>query len=228
MITTANSAGRSGDDNVDSVEIAGNRNLIDAARAAGVKRFVFISALGAQLDSPVPFLHGKARAEEYLRESGMNYTILQPNIFLEIWAGMLVAAPLIAGRPVTFIGDGDRKHSMISVADVAAFAVAVIDHPDARNRTIAIGGPEALSWRDVADRFAAVTGRPVEVRTVPIGRSLPGQSEVVSGLATSLATYDSPIPMEETARTFGVTLTPIETVIREMMPPVEVSPTPPI
>jgi uncharacterized protein YbjT (DUF2867 family) len=224
VISTANSAARGGEDNVDSVEIQGNRNLIDAAARAGARRFVFISALGADLESPVPFLRGKALAEQHLRKSGMEWTILQPNIFLEIWAGMLVAAPLIAGHPVQVIGDGNQRHSMISVADVAAFAVAAADHPGARNRVIALGGPEPLSWRDVAARFETVTGRPVEFRTIPIGQPLPGLPDVVTGLATSLATFESPIPMEETAREFGVRLTPVETVIRQIMPPAELEP----
>jgi uncharacterized protein YbjT (DUF2867 family) len=226
VITTANSAARGGGDNVDTVEIQGNRNLIDAAREAEVRRFIFISAMGADLDSPVPFLRGKALAEQHLRASGMEYTIFRPNIFLEVWAGMLVAAPLISGRPVTLIGDGNQRHSMISVADVAAFAIAALDHPAATDQTLEIGGPEPLSWRDVATRFQQVTGRPVEVQTIPIGQPLPGYPEVVTGLATSLATFESPIPMEELAGTFGVNLTPIETVIRQIMPPVEIAPIP--
>ncbi len=226
VISTANSAARGGDDTVETVEIEGNRNLIDAAKLAGAGQFIFISAMGADLESPVPFLRGKALAEEHLKASGMTYTIFQPNIFLEIWAGMLVAAPLISGRPVAVIGDGYQRHSMISVADVAAFAVAAVGHPAARDRTIALGGPEPLSWRDVADRFATVTGRAVPVQTIPIGQPLPGHPDVVTGLATSLATFESPIPMEDTARTFGVSQTHIETVIHQIMPPAELAPIP--
>jgi uncharacterized protein YbjT (DUF2867 family) len=224
VVSTANSAARGGDDNVDTVEIEGNRHLIDAARAAGVEHFVFVSALGADLESPLPFMRGKAIAEHHLRQSGMGYTILQPNIFLEVWAGMLVAGPLLAGHPVTLVGDGAQRHSMISASDVASFAIASIHRPEARNRTIPLGGPEALSWRDVVARFEKVTGRKIEIRTVPVGSPLPGLPDVVSELATAFATFESPIPMEETARSLGVTLTPIEAVILQMMPPVEVTP----
>jgi nucleoside-diphosphate-sugar epimerase len=70
LITTANSASRGGDDNPETVEEQGNRSLVDAARAAGVRHFVFTSALGSALDSPVPFLRGKAIAEQYLTASG--------------------------------------------------------------------------------------------------------------------------------------------------------------
>jgi uncharacterized protein YbjT (DUF2867 family) len=224
VVSTANSAARGGDDNVDTVEIEGNRHLIDAARAAGVEHFVFVSALGADLESPLPFMRGKAIAEHHLRESGMDYTILQPNIFIEVWAGILVAGPVLAGQPVTLVGDGTRRHSMISISDVASFAIASIHRPEARNRTIPLGGPEALSWREVVARFEKLTGREIEIRTVPVGWPLPGLPDVVSGLASAFATFESPIPMEETARSLGVTLTPIEAVILQMMPPVEITP----
>jgi NADH dehydrogenase len=224
VVSTANSAARGGDDNVNTVEIEGNRHLIDAARAAGVEHFIFVSALGADLKSPIPFMRGKAIAELHLRESGMEHTILQPNLFLEVWAGMLVAGPLLAGQPVTLIGDGTQRRSMISVSDVASFAIASIHRSEARNRTIALGGPEALSWREVVARFEKVTGREVEIHTVPVGSPLPGLPDVATELSTAFTTFESPIPMEETARTLCVSLTPIETVIRQMMPPVEVTP----
>lgn len=226
VISTANSAGRGGDDNVKTVEIEGNQNLIDAAENAGVKQFVFISALGADVVSQVPFLRGKALAEQHLRQSGMNHTIIQPNFFIEVWAGMLVAGPLLAGAPVTVVGDGNQRHSMISIRDVAAFATAAINHREAKNRTLVVGGPEPLSWREVAARFEKVTGRSVQLRTIAIGEKLPGFPDVVSNLAASMAAYESPIPMHEVARTFGVVMTPIDAVIREMMPPVEASPLP--
>jgi len=227
VISTANSAGRGGEDTVETVEIAGNRALIDAAANAGVEHFIFVSALGAAMDSPIPFLRGKALAEEHLRASGMAYTILQPNLFLEIWAGMLIAAPMLAGLPVYLIGEGTMPHSMISVGDVASFAVASLDNPEARNRTLVLGGPEPLTWREVAARFEKLTGRTAEIRSIPIGEPLPGFPDVITGLATGLATSETPIPMEETARTFGVRLTSIDEVIPRLIPPVELHPAPP-
>src|SRR3712207_6571545 len=76
VITTANSAGRGGEDNPQSVDLEGNRNLIEAARDAGVGHFIFVSALGADPDHPAPFMQAKARSEASLRESGMEHTIL--------------------------------------------------------------------------------------------------------------------------------------------------------
>jgi hypothetical protein len=61
VVTTANAIGRTGDDNLDSVDHLGNRNLVDAAEAEGVRRFVCISALGAHPDHPMPLLRAKGR-----------------------------------------------------------------------------------------------------------------------------------------------------------------------
>lgn len=71
VITTANSAMRGGEDTVDTVDRQGNRNLIEAARAAGVKQFIFTSFLGADLHNPVPLFQAKAETEAALAESGM-------------------------------------------------------------------------------------------------------------------------------------------------------------
>lgn len=106
-------------------------------------------ALGSDLGSPVPFLRGKAIAEQYLKDSGLDYTILMPNLFMEIWCPSIVGQALPGGRPVTLIGQGTRKHSMISATDVAAFAVAAAGNERACNRVLVLGGPQPVTWHDV-------------------------------------------------------------------------------
>jgi uncharacterized protein YbjT (DUF2867 family) len=214
VITTANSAARGGRDTVESVEIAGNRNLIDAARASGVGHFIFISALGVSEDSPVPFMRGKAVAERHLRESGMPFTIVQPNIFLDVWAGMLVLGPVMAGQPVTLIGAGRRRHSMIAADDVASFTVACVDNDAALNRTIPLGGPVAVSWQEVVAAAGRALGRDIPIVTAAPADGLPGLPETVSQLAASFEMYDSVVPMDDTASTFGVRLTSVDEFMR--------------
>jgi NADH dehydrogenase len=165
LITTANSAARGGDDNPQTVDLEGNRDLIDAARAAGVKQFVFVSAYVADPDSLVPFLAAKGKTEVYLHDSGMAYTILAPNAFMESWVANLVGRAALAGRPVTLVGTGERVHSFIATADVASFAVAAVGNPAALNRRLVLGGPEALSFRDAVGVYERVLGRtPAGVR----------------------------------------------------------------
>jgi uncharacterized protein YbjT (DUF2867 family) len=219
VITTANSAARGGRDTVETVEIAGNRNLIDAARDSGVTHFIFISALGVFEDSPVPFMRGKALAERHLRESGMPFTILQPNIFLDVWAGMLVLGPVMAGQPVTLIGEGRRRHSMIAADDVASFTVACVDNDAALNRTIPLGGPDAVSWREVVAAAGRALGRDIPIATASPADGLPGLPETVSQLAAGFEMYDSVVPMDDTASTFGVRLTSLDEFMRGALAP---------
>jgi uncharacterized protein YbjT (DUF2867 family) len=216
VVTTANSAMRGGPDNPQSVEVEGNRNLIDAARAAGVRQFIYVSAYGASLDSPSDFVRGKAQTEQYLQESGMPFTILAPNIFMEVWIGMIVGAPLQQGQPVSIVGEGRRKHSFVSMEDVAAFAVAAVDNPAAINRYIPVGGPAAVSWTEVVNTAGRVMGQPIAVQLVPPGEPLPGLPAVVSQLMAGQDTYDSPIEMSELCHRFGVSLTPVDSYVERM------------
>lgn len=217
VITTANSASRGGPDNPESVEEQGNRNLIDAARAAGVRQFVFVSALGSDLNSPVPLLRGKAIAEQYLRESGLNYTILLPNLYLEIWCPNIVGRAALAGQPVTLIGEGRRKHSMISATDVAAFVVAVAGNERAHNRVLVLGGPQAVTWHDVIAAHERIQGRQIEVRYLPPGGVLPGLPDFVSGFMNLLETYDSVIQMDSLAQEFGVRQVTVDECIERQL-----------
>jgi uncharacterized protein YbjT (DUF2867 family) len=215
VITTANSAMRGGADNPQSVDLEGNRNLIEAARKAGVEHFVFVSALGAEPDHPSPYMQAKAKTEATLRASGMGYTILAPTAFMEVWPALVVGMPAVQGQPVTLVGEGRRRHSFISNRDVAAFAVATVDNPEARNKYLAIGGPEPLTWRDVVATYERVLERPISVEFVAAGEPVPGLPDPMPTLLAGMETYDSAIEMDEISRTFDVPLTTLETIVRE-------------
>lgn len=221
VISTANSAGRGGADTPDTVDRHGNRALIDAATQAGLKHFVFVSALGAAEDSPVDFFRAKAETERHLAESGLTWTVLQPNIFMEVWIGMLVGMPLQQGSAVTLVGRGDRRHTMVSMRDVAAFAVGALTNPAARNATVVIGGPQAVTWTDVVKVAESVLGRTIEIRYVPPGEPLPGLPAVVSELAAQFETYETAFDTSATAATHGVRLTTIEEFLHQMLKPLD-------
>lgn len=122
VITTANSIMRGGDDNVQTVDLNGNHSLVDAAKSARVKQFIFTSVLGADVNSPNPLMQAKAKSEAHLRESGLTYTIIAPNVLMEMWVNMVVGTPVQKGQPVTLVGEGRRTHTFISATDVAVFA----------------------------------------------------------------------------------------------------------
>src|SRR5688572_21457486 len=190
VITTA-SASRRGDDSLENVDLQGNLNLVDAAARAGVRHMILTSTLAASESSPVPLFRAKAAAEARLRTSGMTWTVLQPNAFMDVWFGMLIEMPLFSGQPVTLVGESRRRHAFVAEQDVAAFAIAAVDHPAARNATLVIGGPEALTLREAVQAYedAGAPRRPI--RSVAPGEPIPGLPEPVWGLAAGLETFDS-------------------------------------
>jgi uncharacterized protein YbjT (DUF2867 family) len=223
VVTTANSAQRGGEDNVESVDLGGNLALIDAARQAGVKQFVFVSAASVDEASPVPLFAAKARAERHLRESGMEWTILAPHVFMDVWFPMIIGAALAAGQPVPLVGGGQRRHSFIAMDDVSAFAAAAVDHPAAFRQRLVLGGPEALSWMEILDEAAAITGTPIPTVTIepgsPIPTLQPPVDQLVGNMAASLEQQDVVLDTTEIAGTFGVTLTHAEAVLRRVLAP---------
>ena len=98
---------------------------------------------------------------------------------MDMWFGMLIETPLFSGQPVTLVGESRRRHAFVAEEDVAAFAVAAIDHPAARNATIAIGGPDALTLRDAVRAYetAGAPARPIRsVRQAIQSRACRNQS----------------------------------------------------
>lgn len=140
----------------------------------------------------------------------MAYTILLPDIFMEVWIGMVVGIPLQAGQPVTLVGRGDHKHSLVSEADVAAFAVAAIDDSAALNARIAIGGPTSHSWTEIVETVGEAMGRQLPVNFVAPGSEVPLLPPMVGALLAGFETYEDTIDMSETAPLFGIELTSLQ------------------
>ncbi|WP_433157682.1 SDR family oxidoreductase [Kribbella sp. CA-247076] len=216
VVTTANATDRGGADTIESVDLAGNANLIAAAEAEGVRRFVFVSALGADPQHPMPLLRAKGETERRLRDSGMTWTVLQPNLFMDKLP-LAVIGPALAGDPVTLVGEGRRRHSLVAMRDVAEYAVAALHREEAEGQTLVIGGPEPVSWRDVVAAFEHELGREITVRTVPPGRPVPGLSDLVAGLLASLETYDSLIDSSHLSDQYGIRPTTLATFAHDVV-----------
>lgn len=215
VVTTANAAGRGGEDTFQTVDDEGNHNLINAAVQAGVERFIFTSVLGSDPDSPAPLLRAKGITEERLRASGMTFTVTQADVHMDMLIPLVVDLPLSQGEPVRVVGEGRRTHSFVAQQDVAAFTVAALDHPAANNSTIVIGGPEPLSWRDIVSTFEQELGRPVPLETVAVGQRLPGLPDFVTDLVTALEMYDTPLDMREMTSIYGVDPTSLTSWVRQ-------------
>ena len=165
VISTASSTlSRQEGDSIQTVDLEGHLNLINAARAAHVSRFVLISF--PQVDVGFPLQAAKRRVEEHLKSSALTYTILQPTFFMEVWLSPALGFDA-ANAKAQIYGSGENKISWISYKDVAKFAVASIDSTEARNAVIELGGPEALSPLEVVRVFEELHGRKFDVQHVP-------------------------------------------------------------
>jgi uncharacterized protein YbjT (DUF2867 family) len=150
---------------IQMIDLDGQTSLIDTALAAGVTRFIYVSYSG-NIDSDDPLTKAKRTVEKHLEDSGLTYTILRPSFFMETWLSAAVGFD-VPNAKVQVFGAGHNKISWISRTDVARFAVAALLNPAARNATIELGGPEALSPLEVIGIFESITNRRFEVQHVP-------------------------------------------------------------
>jgi len=148
------------------VDLDGNANLIDAAGAAGVKHFILVSIHGASSDHPMELYRAKFMAEQRLQESRLEWTIVRPTVFMELWAG-IIGDPLLKTGTATVFGRGENPINFVSVQDVArAVEQAVVDRQYGRNMDV--GGPQNLSLNRLVEIVAESNGRRAKSRHIPL------------------------------------------------------------
>ncbi len=152
-------------DSFEATDGEGNKSLIDAAKKTGVSRFVFVS-FDTSKPAENPLTNAKKDAEEHLKKSGLDYTILHPSLFFQTWLGPMLFADPVAGTAKVY-GKGTDKIRYVAVADVAELAVQALSRPAARNATIPFGGPDAISQRDAVRIFEEAYGKKFNVIEVP-------------------------------------------------------------
>lgn len=136
------------------LEVQGTKAILKAAQDANVKRIIFVSHLGSDRASAFPVLKVKAIAEEFIRRSGLDYTILRSSVVFGAGDSLTTGiARLSTAIPYFFLipGDGSALLQPIWVEDLVTCLVWSLDQPDTRNRTIDIGGPEYLSFKQVVE-----------------------------------------------------------------------------
>ncbi|HEY6991773.1 MAG TPA: NmrA family NAD(P)-binding protein [Bryobacteraceae bacterium] len=165
IVATASSTfSRQEGDSIESVDLAGYLNLIEAAAKARVSQFVYTS-IPQSMNYDCPLLRAKRTVERQLASSGVPYTVLAANFFMEIWLSPALAFDYKNVRAKVY-GTGERPVAWISYRDVAALAVVALDANSVRNRILTIGGPENLTPLEVVDVFTQVSGRPFEITHV--------------------------------------------------------------
>jgi NADH dehydrogenase len=167
VVTTANAFVQRDRRAIARTDEQGNQNLIDAARGAGVRQFVFTSAWLPEAYYAIDYFAAKRRTEEYLRASGVPYTILQPTAFMETWA-MVVGEPILKTGTTQIFGSGTNPINFVAVDDVAAIAILTLDQSDALNAVIRIAGPENLTLLEVAAVFERIRGSAARRRHLPV------------------------------------------------------------
>ena len=148
-----------------SVDRDGNRHLVNAAAAANAA-VVLMSIVGASAEHPIELFRMKHAAEEHLRASGVPWTIVRATAFAEFWLDLLDQTAGGSGRPVIF-GRGGNPINFVSVSDVAALVERAVVDPSTRGATFEIGGPQNLSFNELAAGLQRASGRTAPPRHVP-------------------------------------------------------------
>jgi uncharacterized protein YbjT (DUF2867 family) len=144
-------------------EVAHETAVIDAAAAASVTLLVKLSALGAEVGSPLPGLDWHGQIEQHLQQSGLPSVVLQANLFM---SNLLASADAIAGGALPAPAD-DGVVSFVDPADVAAVAAAVLIEGRALSEPLVLTGPAAVSHAEIAAELADVLGHPVRYIDLP-------------------------------------------------------------
>jgi len=220
VTTVTTTRSRQPGDSIEATDEAGQANLVDAARAAGVGRFVYVS-YSRQLDDEGPLTHAKRAVEQRVIESGMTYVILRPSYFMEVWLSPNVGFDY-PKRQATIYGDGGRKISFVSLRDVAEVATRSAVGSGG-SETIELGGPEAVTPLNVVRIFEEIGAVPFAVQQVPeealraqFSAATDSLQKSFAGLMLDYARGDE-IPMDETSQRFALTLTSVRDYARSVL-----------
>jgi uncharacterized protein YbjT (DUF2867 family) len=206
----------------------GTRDLVSAAKDAGVKRFVLMSALGTGEDSKdlVAYYHGKWEMEQAVKNSGLEHVIFRPSFVFGRDGGILPTFRKLAKlTPVTpIIGSGEQRIQPIWVDDVAAYFAAALDKPETINRTFELGGPDIVSWNEFWQQLRTALGiRRRPSLHVPIGlmrvnalvtERLPGNIPLTRDLLKMLEHGDNVVSNNDAVQTFQLPLLSLDEQLR--------------
>jgi uncharacterized protein YbjT (DUF2867 family) len=138
--------------------------FVELAVKAGVQQLVKLSQLAADEGSPVRFLRYHAAVERRVREVGIGFTFLRPNLYFQ---GLFALSGPIRDQGVLPAPIGDARVSAVDVGDIAAVAAVALTEPGHTGATYTITGPAAITHAEIADAIAVATGRPVTFVDVP-------------------------------------------------------------
>lgn len=206
------------------VDDAGHRALIEAARAAGVRRFVYTSGYGVRADHPVDFFRTKFAVEQALLASGLDAVVLRPTAFMEQHVHEFNGKSVLESGRAKLIGPGTKPRNFVCAADVAALAVRALLEEPPPFRRLDIGGHGNHSNAEVAQRYADAAGVTLKVSRLPaplvawIGRLIAPLHPGIARLTRLMTLTDQDFPerfdgADALERDHGVRLTRLEEFI---------------
>ena len=207
-------------DAIERVDRVGSLNLVEAAATAGVRRFVYTSFREIPVD--FAFQRAKRAVEERLGSSGLEYTILRPINFMEVWFSPMLGFDAAGGR-VRVYGDGAAPLQWISSGDVVEFAVWALEAEAAACAKLDLGGPEALSQLDVIAIFEELVGKPLAREHLPLAELERQYTEAPGPLEQSLASvmlevaYGGRIETADLAAAAGIRLATVREVAERLL-----------
>ena len=152
---------------IKQVDWEGKVSLIQAAKAAGVDRFIFFSILDAEKYPDVPLMQIKRCTELFLAESGLNYTIFRPAGFLQGLIGQY-AIPILEKQAV-WVTSQTSAIAYMDTQDIAKFAIQALTVPEAVNRTFPMVGPRAWEAYEIIRLCERLSGKEAKVTRMPLG-----------------------------------------------------------
>jgi len=207
----------------------GTRDLVEAAKAAGVRRFVLMSALGTSEETKdlVPYYHAKWEMEQTVAASGLDHVIFRPSFIFAADGGILPTFKKLAKlTPVTPItGKGTQRIQPIWADDVAAHFSAAVDKAETANRTFELGGPDVVTWNELWDRLKRALGvrRPSVHVPMALMRAnalvterLPGNVPLTRDLLKMLEAGDNVASGSDAVDTFRFPLVPLDEQLRRI------------
>jgi uncharacterized protein YbjT (DUF2867 family) len=209
------------------IMVQGTRDLVAAAKEAGIRRFVLMSALGTSEESKdlVPYYGAKWAMEQAVKGSGLEYVVFRPSFVFGTRGGILPTFRKLARiAPVTpIIGSGRQRMQPIWIDDVAQYFARAIDEPQAANRTFELGGPDVVSWNEFWERLKHALGvrRPAVHMPMWFMRAnavvterLPGNIPLTRDLLKMLEGPDSVVTENEAPAAFGIERMPLDEQLR--------------
>jgi uncharacterized protein YbjT (DUF2867 family) len=220
VISTASSTlTRQPGDSIESVDAAGQLNLVSAAKGAGVGRFLFVSF---RRPSGLSFPLGDAKEQVENAVTSLNFTIIQASWFMEVWLSPALGFDYV-NAAARIYGPGTSPISWVSYRDVAEICAVALRHPAAERKTIEFGGPEALSPLEVVARFERIGGRPFRLEHVPEPLLLSQFEGATDSMQKSFAAlmlgylHGDAMNMAPVVDTFGIKLTSINEYARSVL-----------